>query len=319
MCKRIAMVPDLVRRRAAAHGKEGLRWMQGLGDLIADLEREWDMTVGSTLTSGSMAYVAEAQTADGTEVVLKLQMPGYDAPGSDSFANELKTLLVTKGRGYVQVLEHDVSRRALLMERLGHPLCDLGLSIQVQTEIICATLQRAWVRVPADTGLQSGAEKARWLADFIVATWDALNRPCSERAIDQALSFAEARSAAFDADTAVLVHGDAHRGNTLQSRGELDPGDTGFKFVDPDGLLAERAYDLAIPMRDWSDELLAGDPVRLGRERCAYLSALTSVDPLAIWQWGCIERVSTGLLMLQLGVEPLGGDMLKVADAWARP
>lgn len=313
------MIPDAVRRKAAALGEDGLRWMQGLDDLVADLERDWDVTTGSALAGGSMAYVVAARTADGTEAVLKLQMPGYDAPGSDSFADELKALLIARGRGYARVLAHDVARRALLLERLGHPLCDLGLPIRAQTEIICATLRQAWVRVPADTGLQSGAEKARWLADFIVATWGALARPCSERAIDQALSFAVARAAAFDAATAVLVHGDAHSGNALQSRGELSRGDSGFKFVDPDGLFAERAYDLAIPMRDWSDELLAGDPVRLGRERCAYLSALTGVDPLAIWQWGFIERVSTGLLMLQLGLEPLGSDTLKVADAWARP
>ncbi|HEY6739760.1 MAG TPA: hypothetical protein VI076_13025 [Actinopolymorphaceae bacterium] len=35
-----------------------------------------------------------------------------------------------------------------------------------------------------------------------------------------------------------------------------------YRFIDPDGLFAERAYDLAIPMREWSRELLAGDTVR---------------------------------------------------------
>jgi streptomycin 6-kinase len=312
-------IPDPVRRKAAAQGEEGVRWVQGLTDLIADLEREWDMTIGSTLLGGSMAYVAEAQTADGTCAVLKLQMSGYDAPGTDSFADELKTLLLAKGRGYARVFKHDVPRRALLLERLGRPLCDLGLSLQAQAAIICATLQRAWVRVTPDAGLQSGAEKVRWLAGFIVATWDALDRPCSERAIDQALRFADARAAAFDAETAVLVHGDAHSGNTLQSLAAQDAKGTRFKFVDPDGLLAEPACDLAVPMRDWSDALLAGDPVQRGRERCAYLSALTGVDPGAIWQWGFMERVSTGLLLLQIGYEQQGGDMLRVADAWARP
>jgi streptomycin 6-kinase len=294
-----------------------MRWVHGLTDLIAGLEREWDVAVGPAFPGGSMAYVAEAQTADGTRAVLKLQVPGYDAPGADSFADEIKTLLLAKGRGYARVLKHDVRRRAVLLERLGRPLCDLGLSIQVQIAIICSTLQRAWVRIPADAGLQSGAEKARWLAGFIAAMWDALDRPCSERAIDQALGFAGARSAAFDVETAVLVHGDAHSGNTLQSLAERDPEGTSFKFVDPDGLLAEPACDLAVPMRDWSEALLTGDPVRMGRERCAYLSTLTGVDPLAIWQWGFMERVSTGLLLLQLGYEQRGGEMLRVADAWA--
>jgi hypothetical protein len=42
--------------------------------------------------------------------------------------------------------------------------------------------------------------------------------------------------------------------------------------VDPDGLLAEPAYDLAIPKREWNRELLDGDAARLGCERCAHLS-----------------------------------------------
>lgn len=319
MSGRAGSLPDPVRRKAAAQGADGLRWVHGLDELIADLEREWGVSVGPALHGGSMAYVAAAQRADGTDAILKLQAPGDETPGYDSFAHEVQALLIADGCGYVRVLEHDIPRRAMLQERLGRPLCDLGVPIKGQIAIICATLRRAWVRVPADAGLQTGGEKARWLAGFIAETWDALNGPCSERAIAQALSFADARARAFDADTAVLVHGDAHSGNTLQSRGAAIPGDSGFKLVDPDGLWAERAYDLAIPMRDWSEELLAGDAVRLGRERCAYLSTLTGVEPQAIWQWGVIERISTGLLALQLGFESLGRDMLKVADAWAKP
>lgn len=47
----------------------------------------------------------------------------------------------------------------------------------------------------------------------------------------------------------------------------------------PDGLIAERAYDLAIPMREWRADLLAGDSARLGRVRCQPLAALTWVAP----------------------------------------
>lgn len=54
-----------------------------------------------------------------------------------------------------------------------------------------------------------------------------------------------------------------------------------------------RANDLAIPMRDWSDELLAGNLLCLGRERYAYLSAPTRMHPLAIWQWELLSRFPT--------------------------
>jgi streptomycin 6-kinase len=62
--------------------------------------------------------------------------------------------------------------------------------------------------------------------------------------------------------------------------------------------------------------LLTGDPLTLGRLRRARLAALTGADAEAIWQWGFIERVSTGLLCLRVGLDG-GADMLAVADAWA--
>ena len=88
------------------------------------------------------------------------------------------------------------------------------------------------------------------------------------------------------------------------------------KFVDPDGLFADPAYDLGILMRGWNDDLLAGDALALGRARCALLAALTGVDEEPIWQWGFIERVSTGLLLTQLGL-PDARDTLAIAEHWA--
>ena len=43
---------------------------------------------------------------------------------------------------------------------------------------------------------------------------------------------------------------------------------------------------------------------------------LAGVDPEPIWQWGLIERTSTGLLGLKVGLDGARG-MLAVADAWA--
>ena len=164
-------------------------------------------------------------------------------------------------------------------------------------------------------GLPSGAEKARWLSGFVEATWEELDRPCSRRVIEHALAFAASREAAYESRAAVLVHGDAHGDNALRDPWHAPP--ARYKLVDPDGLLAEPAYDLAIPMREWSRELLDGDAARLGRERCSYLGRLTGVDPRGIWEWGFVERVSTGLLSIQVGDARTGREMLDVAEIWA--
>jgi streptomycin 6-kinase len=281
-----------------------------LDDLIREVERDWGVTVGPALHGGSESYVAAAWTRGGDHAVVKLQMPPYA-----SIVYEVRTLIAADGRGYVRLLEHDVDRNAMLQERLGPSLGGFGLPVPVQIEILCATLRRAW-GVPAPADLPSGADKARWLSEFIAATWEEVDRPCSRRVLEQALAFAETREVAFDPEAAVLVHGDAHNANALQDPG-FAPASARFKLVDPDGLLAEPAYDLAIPMREWSAELLDGDAARLGRERCAYLSRLTGVDPRGIWEWGFVERVSTGLLSIQVGAEQAGREMLEVAETWA--
>jgi streptomycin 6-kinase len=101
----------------------------------------------------------------------------------------------------------------------------------------------------------------------------------------------------------VLVHGDVHQWNALR-RGD------GFALVDPDGLLAEPEYDLGILMREDPVELTAGDP----RDRARRLAARTGRDPVATWEWGVAERVSTGLLCLSIGLVPVGPQMLAAAD-----
>ena len=204
----------------------------------------------------------------------------------------------------------------MLLERLGPRLAELGLPVGAQLEIICSTLRRSWAISPVQS-FQSGADKAGWLAEFISATWQELDEPCTGAVVERARSFADARRREFDPTTAVLVHGDMlYAQNTLRVLDDGTASDAPFKLVDPDGLFAEPACDLAVPMREYSRELLdARDTLRAARERCALLSRLTGVDQRAIWEWGFIERVSTGLLALRVGSEQVGSDMLAVAEA----
>ncbi len=312
MRNRIITVSDSVRQKVATLGEEGLRWLASLGDLIGEVEREWQVIVGPSLEGGTEAYVAEARTRDGSEVILRVAIPEIN--GNTVLANEVTALTVADGHGYVRLLRSDLRRRALLLERLGIPLREMGYSTRVQIDIICTTLRGSWVHIPPGSGLPSGASMAAWLSTFIADLWEHLDRPCSQRAFDKALSFAQSRARAFDPESAVLVHGDAHNVNTLQ---DLSQTPCSFKLIDPDGLVAEAAYDLGVLMREWIDELVA-DPVRRSRERCAYLSHLTGTDTRAIWEWGFIQCMSTGLFLIQVGQERSGIQMLKVADTWAK-
>lgn len=292
-------VPEAVRIKVRAAGAE--EWLEQLPGLLSGLEDDWSITVGRPYSGGSEAYVAEATRADGTSSILKVLIPGL---GNAAF-NEATVLRIVDGEGCPELYQYDADRGALLMERLGRPMFDLGLPLTRRLEILCDTAVRIWRPAP-DSGLPTGAEKARWLADFITRLWEELDHPCSEKVIEHALVSARRREEAHRDEKAVLVHGDVHQLNALESDG-------GFKLVDPDGLLAEAEYDLGVLMRGDPVELLAGDPL----ERARRLAARTGLDPVATWEWGVIERVSTGLLCTQIDFQPLARDTLRAAEAVA--
>jgi streptomycin 6-kinase len=88
-------------------------------------------------------------------------------------------------------------------------------------------------------------------------------------------------------------------------------GSTICRLIDPEGAIGEPEYDLGILMREDPEDLMAGDP----RDRCRWLAQRTGRDETAIWEWGVVERMSTGLLCTQIGVQPQGRLMLAAADA----
>ena len=127
--------------------------------------------------------------------------------------------------------------------------------------------------------------------------------------LEQAFGYLRAREAALDPGSFVLVHGDPHGGNALRTL----EGD-GYKLIDPDGLWYEKDYDLGVLLREWREDY-APDPVQKGKERCAYLHQLTGVDKEAIFQWGFLQCVSTGLLYWDIHRET-GQELLGIAQAW---
>src|SRR3954454_17915346 len=267
-------VPDVVREKARAVGADA--WVDELPALVASLETEWQIAVGRAYRDSTEAYVAEATLDDGTPAVLKLLVPR----DGDAAAHEATVLRLAGGDGCPRLLRDDVTRGALLIERLGRPLHELRMPVDRRHAILLAAAHRIWRPAP-DCGLPTGAAKALWLSEFISRLWDELDRPCSERAVDYALACAKRRGDAHRDETAVLVHGDVHQWNALEA------GD-GFKLVDPDGLLAEAEYDLGIIMREDPVELLHGD----AHERARYLAARSGLDVTAIWEWGVVVRVS---------------------------
>jgi streptomycin 6-kinase len=306
-------VPAFVRKRVLHLGQRGERWLAELPKVIAQLERMWSITVGQALTGGTASYVAPARTTEGGDAILKIAIP------EAGFADELRVLESAQGHGYVRLLAAEREREAMLLEALGPPMGSLALTPEQQITLLCQMLRQAW-QVPRPAGLvvTPDDEKAAQLFRLVSRRWDELGHPCSERVVKEALRYAERRAAAFDFERCIVVHGDPHQWNALQVLTPRTGAEAGFVFVDPVGLLADPAYDLGVVLRDWCEQLLAtGTPetaAALARRYCALLSAETGAEETAIWEWGFLERVSSGLYCLELGIEEMGQPFLQSAE-----
>lgn len=291
-------VPDAVRNAAIATGHR--EWLEHLSVLVAELERDWSIKVGSSYDGGNEALVADARLDDGSGAVLKVFIPRDDHRAR----NEMTVLRLADGDGCARLLRSDLSRSAMLIERLGARLGESGLPAAQRREILCGAAARLWRIVP-DSPLPTGAEKGRWLIDFITRTWEELDQPCSKEAVAYAIDSAERRIAAHAGASSVLVHGDIHEWNALKA-------DHDYKLIDPDGLLAEPEYDLGVIMRQ--DPIDPADP----RASARGLAHGTGLDATATWEWATVERLSSGLWCTRLELQPLGHDLLRTADAVAQ-
>ncbi len=294
------VVPERVRLRAEKSGPQTRQWLKDLPDLLAELEQEWELSIGQPLSGGSSAYVAPVKAASGNAVI-KIAMPSQYGPYG--FEQEIDTLLRANGRGYVRVFKFDYERRALLLEQLGLSMQERKLEPRQAIKLLCKTLKQAWLLPPsADQTMNALEYKAQTLAQLISELWDKLERPCSAKIVSQALEFARLRMDAFDPKRCVVVHGDPHPANALLVLAPRAGAESGSVFVDPEGFLCEPEYDLGVVMRGWNEELLAADdPLALAHEYCQLLAKETGLDEAIIWEWGFIERVSSGLYICAYG------------------
>jgi streptomycin 6-kinase len=296
----------LTQARVAALGERGASWLAALPLVIADLEHDWSISVEAELPGGSGSYVVRVRCADGAAAVLKVTLT------TEGLADQLAALRRADGRGYARLLREDLGRRAILLEALGPSLDESGLPPERQLVILADTLTLAW-QDPAGRTPASGEDKASGLYALISELWPALDRPCPAAVVEHALRLTDRLQQVPDREL-VVVHGDPHPGNLLRVLEDRPGGETGYCFVDPDGFVADRAYDLGVAIRDWTAWLHGPDPRGILGQYCQLLAERTGVEAERIWQWGFVERVSTGLYPLSFGAERIALPYLRSAE-----
>lgn len=287
-------IPDQVRKTVMADGNGS--WLDELPGMVGSLAREWSLTIGAGFAGGHAALVVEVTLADGTPAVLKIGVPGHDVE------REAMALRLANGRGCAELLREDVGRQALLLERLGAPMHDVVTDRASRHDLLCEVAVRLWRPVGPDIGLPTGAELAEQYAGRLPELWEQAGRPCSPATVADALDCMNRRRLAHDDRSAVLVHGDIHEMNALRAS------DGSYKLIDPAGLRAEPACDLGTVVRCTPD---LGDDLRTRTERVA---SRTGVDATAVWEWGTVHRVVSGVYACSIGFQPFGDLLLAEAD-----
>jgi streptomycin 6-kinase len=210
--------------------------------------------------------VAPARLADGTEAVLKVQLPGdFEAE------HEAEALRFWDGKGAVRLLEHDPERRALLIERCrpGTPLGDQYDDADV--EVAATLMGRLWRTAPPEVAWRRiDREAERWLGE--------LPQRYGGRLLEEAID-AIPKLVATQAEL-VLCHQDLHGGNIL--RAEREP----WLAIDAKPILAEPAYDTVALIRDARPSL---DQLR---RRLDLLSGLLGLDRERMRLWGLVKSLA---------------------------
>jgi streptomycin 6-kinase len=168
-------------------------------------------------------------TADGDEVVLKVQTPHRESE------HEAAALELWDGDGAVRLLAHDPERHALLLERCvpATPLASVGQ--EAALEVLVSLLPRLWK--PAAAPFRSLAEEAAWWLVQLPRTWEEAGRQFERRLLDASLE-ALAELAPTQGEQ-VLLHQDLHGDNVLAA--EREP----WLVIDPKPLVGEREFAVA--------------------------------------------------------------------------
>lgn len=263
------------RDNALAWGVDGENWLASIPSHITLYEKRWNIEVLPPFLL-SYNYVAPAQRSDGTKVVLKI---GF--PKDPEIQSEIRALTHFAGNGCVELLESDPGNSVFLLEEVepGTPLSALEDDDQA-TMIIAQTMKRLHTPLSHDHGFISVNQWAKALDRYKQRF--PTHGPLPAKLIDQAQELFRYLIESSAAE--VLVHGDLHHDNILSSYKH------GWVAIDPKGVAAEPAYEVAAMIRNPYEKLKTMvDLTPILSRRIIILAQALNLQPERIQQW-CVAQ-----------------------------
>jgi streptomycin 6-kinase len=269
---------------------EGAAWLDRLPEILRGVERRWSLSVAAPFDNSevSCAWVAPAALADGTEAVLKIGTPHWEAE------HEAKGLRFWDGDPTVRLLAVDDELGAMLLER-----CLPGTSLRVVPEveqdvIIAKLLRRLWRSPVAPHPFRPLSALTKFWSDETVPSkksWRDAGLVREGLRLMQELPRTAPRE--------VLLATDLHAGNILRSNREP------WLVIDPKPFMGDPAYDVTQHLFNCSERLRSdpiglihrmGDLVGVDHERIRlWTFARVAADPPDDWsyeEWIAIARAT---------------------------
>ena len=224
----------------------GRDWLRGLHSSATELCRRWGLLpLPGDFQTGYHGVVLPVRRDD-RGCVLKLTWPAGRA------VDEVKALSTWRGRGAVLLVEADIERGALLLERLDAERTLNGVGLPQAAAIAGGHVRR--LAVPAPDGLPLLTGIALELASGLTERQHRLSNPIPARTFAFVSSLAGQLSATCT--NGLLVHADLHYGNVLA--GTREP----WLAIDPRPVSGEPEH--AVPELLWTrvDEVADASGIR---------------------------------------------------------
>lgn len=263
---------------ALSYGLKGEHWLKRIPDTIEKYEKKWHFSTNPPFDL-SYNYVAPADRADGTKVVLKI---GF--PNDPEVQKEIDALTVFNGEGSIRLIEVDRGDSVMLLEKVipGIPLSTIE-DDEKATRILAQVMKSICKPLPENNSFITVSEWMQAIQIYKEKHYHSEGN-IPQYLIDKAMRLCEELFAT--SATPVLVHGDLHHDNVLSSDRES------WLAIDPKGIIAEPAYETAAMIRNPYNRMKNVSNLEdVLRKRILILAEELNFEPSRIHKWCFTQTV----------------------------
>ena len=274
---RYSLPAELVSHASVICGDAGEAWLKAVPSIVGELGKQWSVEVHEPFPAGEFNFVAPATRPDGEMAVLKIAPP-YEP---NEIVSEAEYLRSRNGNGAVRLLEEDLERRAILLERAvpGENFADHFAGKEVEGVAPAIGVLYAILRPPPLNPVHT-----RHLDEW----FDRLRRhpatkfptAYADKALELYAKLSKQPGRTF------YLHGDFHPGNIVTAT--RSP----YLAIDPKGIIGHIGYDIAVFLNNfhWWQETKPDIEARLATAIAQFAEAF-AIDHVELRQWAFAQMV----------------------------